>query len=88
MPAVPSAPPVIRIQLFARYAELLGATQLELPANGINNVRDVLERLRALPGGAAIGAATLVAVNLRQAKPDAPVSPCDEVAVLPPLAGG
>jgi molybdopterin converting factor small subunit len=48
----------------------------------------VLERLRALPGGAAIGAATLVAVNLRQAKPDAPVSPSDEVAVRPPLSGG
>jgi molybdopterin converting factor small subunit len=88
VPATPVAPPVIRIQLFARYAELFGAQRLEVPAEGITCVRDVLERLRALPGGAAIGAATLVAVNLRQAKPDAPVSPLDEVAVLPPLAGG
>lgn len=88
VPTTPAAPPVIRIQLFARYAELFGAQRLELPAEGITCVRDVLERLRALPGGAAIGTATLVAVNLRQAKPDAPVSPLDEVAVLPPLAGG
>jgi molybdopterin converting factor small subunit len=88
MPAAPVTLPVIRIQLFARYAELLGAQQLELPADGITCVRDVLERLRALPGGAALGTAPLVAVNLRHAKLDAPVSALDEVAILPPLAGG
>lgn len=88
MPAPPVAPPIIRIQLFARYAELFGAPQLELAANGITCVRDVLERLRALPGGTAIGSSTLVAVNLRQAKPETPVSALDEIAILPPLAGG
>ena len=86
--AVPVAPAVIRIRLFARYAELFGAEELELPSEGIRSVRDVLERLRALPGGAALGSGALIAVNLRQAKPDAAVSPRDEVALLPPLAGG
>jgi molybdopterin converting factor small subunit len=78
----------IRVQLFARYAELFGGEYLELASEGIHTVADVLERLRALPGGAFIGSATLVAVNLRQAKPTVRVSAADEIAILPPLAGG
>jgi molybdopterin converting factor small subunit len=81
-------PPVIRVQLFARYAELLGGEFVDVPADGVRTVADVLARLRELPGGAGIGASTLVAVNLRQARLDVPVSSADEVAVLPPLAGG
>ena len=79
---------LIRVQLFARYAELLGSDSIELPAQGITTVADVLDRLRALPGGGGIGAATLVAVNLRQAKPGVRVTAQDEIAILPPLAGG
>ena len=86
-PLSPHSPP-IRVQLFARYAELLGADHVDLPSQGITTVADVLERLRALPGGAGIGSATLVAVNLRQAKPNATVTTRDEIAILPPLAGG
>ncbi|PYP41933.1 MAG: hypothetical protein DMD43_04695 [Gemmatimonadetes bacterium] len=78
----------IHVQLFARYADLLGAGSVELPAEGVATVGDVLARIRALPGGSDIGSGALVAVNLRQARPDQPVSPGDEVAVLPPLAGG
>ncbi len=88
MPAVRTVPTVIRVQLFARYAELLGGEHIDLPADGIHTVADLLARLRDLPGGSGIGASTLVAVNLRQARLDAPVSPSDEIAVLPPLAGG
>lgn len=74
--------------MFARYAELLGGQFVDVPADGVRTVGDVLARLRELPGGAGIGASTLVAVNLRQARLDVPVSSADEVAVLPPLAGG
>ena len=78
----------IRVQLFARYAELFGSEYVELSSVGVHTVADVLERLRALPGGEFLGSATLVAVNLRQAKPAAPIVPSDEIAILPPLAGG
>jgi len=88
MPSVPTAQSVIRVQLFARYAELFGRDQVELPATGLETVGDLLTRLRELPGGAALGAGVLVAVNLRQARPDAAIAPGDEVAILPPLAGG
>ena len=87
MPA-PSVPAVLTVRLFARYAELLGAEEIVVAPDGIRTVRDLLAKLRELPGGSAIGAATLVAVNLKQARLDSPVSPSDEVAILPPLAGG
>ncbi|HLB55540.1 MAG TPA: MoaD/ThiS family protein [Gemmatimonadales bacterium] len=81
-------PAVLTVRLFARYADLFGADRLEIPAEGIETVRDLLARIRALPGGAAVAATALVAVNLTQARGDAAVSPRDEVALLPPLAGG
>ena len=82
------APMTIRVRLFARYAELLGQDDLTLPAEGLNTAGDVLARIRSLPGGREIGERTLMAINLRQAALDAPVAPGDEVAFLPPLAGG
>ena len=88
MAALPPASPVIRVQLFARYAELLGADYLDVPVEGVETVADLLSRIRTLPGGAAIGDSTLVAVNLKQAPSSRRLAPGDEVAILPPLAGG
>jgi sulfur-carrier protein len=84
----PDTRPTIHVRLFARYAELLGSDQLELSASGIRTAGEVLARVRSLPGGEGIGERTLIAINLRQAGPEAEVAPGDEVAVLPPLAGG
>ena len=81
-------PAPIRVLLFARYAELLGAECVELPAPASSSVRELLERVRALPGGDALPPVMLCAVNLRQATLSDPVAPGDEVALLPPLAGG
>ncbi|HEX6644341.1 MAG TPA: MoaD/ThiS family protein [Gemmatimonadales bacterium] len=78
----------ISVLLFARYAELLGAERLELAASAPLTVGAVIERLRSLPGGAQLPAAPLCAVNLRQARLADIVAPGDEVALLPPLAGG
>jgi molybdopterin converting factor small subunit len=66
----------------------MGAEYLDLPATGVATAADVLARVRGLPGGTAIGESTLVAVNLKQAALDSRVVPGDEIAVLPPLAGG
>ena len=79
---------MIRVQLFARYAELLGTESLSLPREGIRTVGDLLARLRELPGGGDLGPSALVAVNLKQARADEAVGPDDEVALLPPMAGG
>jgi len=80
--------PVLTIRLFARYAELFGSDVLEIPATGIETVGDLLAALRKHPIGAAVAGTALVAVNLKQARSRDPISPQDEVALLPPLAGG
>jgi molybdopterin converting factor small subunit len=85
---VSSETPSIRIRLFARYAELLGRDAFEVAPGGIGSVADVVALVRALPGGAALPERPLAAVNLEQASLDHAVGPGDEVALLPPLAGG
>jgi molybdopterin converting factor small subunit len=59
---------------------------LTLPAPA--SVLDVLSRLRALPGADRLPDRPLAAVNQVHARPDTPVADGDEVAFLPPLAGG
>jgi sulfur-carrier protein len=51
-------------------------------------VRSALERLRELPGGDRLPPKPLCALNLAHVSVDAPLSGGDELAVLPPLAGG
>lgn len=74
--------------LFASYAESLGSDRVELTLTGTTTVRDVVERLRAMPGGSSLPAAPLVAVNLTYAGADQRVESGDEVAIIPPVAGG
>ena len=51
-------------------------------------VGDVLDRLRALPGGERLPPKPLCALNLTHVRSDTALSGGDELAVLPPLAGG
>ncbi len=76
------------IRLFARYAELLGRSEvaISVPANA--RVVDVIAALRNLPGGTTLPPEPFVAVNMRQVPPDTSLKPGDEIALLPPLAGG
>jgi len=79
----------ITVRFFARYAELVGreeaAVLLSLPATVADAVRRVREDL---PGARQLPERPLAAVNLRHVKLDARVSDGDEVAFLPPVAGG
>ncbi len=74
--------------LFASYAEALGSDRIELSLAGSVTVRDVVAQLRAMPGGSALPAAPLVAVNLSYAAADQRIASGDEVALIPPVAGG
>jgi molybdopterin converting factor small subunit len=74
--------------LFASYAEALGAPKVELELTAGATVRDALTQLRRLPGGDTLPAAPLVAINLAYAKGDAVLAAGDELAVIPPVAGG
>jgi len=74
--------------LFASYAEALGSDRVELALSHRATVREVVAQLRALPGGAALPDSPLVAVNLTYARADQRVVSGDEIAIIPPVAGG
>ncbi|MGH7594323.1 MAG: MoaD/ThiS family protein [Gemmatimonadales bacterium] len=76
------------VRLFARYAELFGAEQVEVMLPPKACVADLLTALRSFPGGASLPAQPFVAVNMAQAGLGTVLRPDDEVALLPPLAGG
>jgi molybdopterin converting factor small subunit len=78
----------VRVLLFASYAERLGFDSIEMSLASPATVAAVLERLRVLPGGDHLPHQPLCAVNLAHVGPGAPLATGDEVAVLPPLAGG
>ena len=79
----------VRVRFFASYAELVGREEAELAVSLPATVGDVVRRVRELiPGAVGLPPRPLVAVNLRHVRLDAPVAEGDEVAFLPPLAGG
>lgn len=88
MPAAAVSTLTVKVLLFASYAETLGFDTLELALSSPARVRDVIDRLRGLPGGERLPPKPLCALNLSQVAPDTPLAGGDELAILPPLAGG
>lgn len=78
----------ITVLLFASYADALGASSVQLTIGPGATVRDVVSALGRLPGAHRLPPAPLVAVNQRYASYDGTVTAGDEVAVIPPVAGG
>jgi len=78
----------VRVLLFAGYAERLGLETVRVALPAIATVADALDHVRSLPGGEQIPPKPLCAVNLTHAALDTRLSEGDEVALMPPLAGG
>jgi molybdopterin converting factor small subunit len=78
----------VRVLLFAGYAERVGLETVRVALPALATVADALEHIRSLPGGDRIPPRPLCAVNLTHAALDRRLAEGDEVAVLPPLAGG
>jgi molybdopterin converting factor small subunit len=78
----------VTVQLFASYAESFGGASLELPLESGSTVADLLDRLRLLPGAAILPDSPRVAVNRKFASADQHVDAGDEIALIPPVAGG
>ncbi len=78
----------VRVLLFASYADAMGTSEvdIELPAGA--RVGDILARVKAMVAGKRVPAQPLVAVNQRYATADQAVTPADEIAIIPPVAGG
>jgi molybdopterin converting factor small subunit len=88
MPTATASTVTLRVLLFGSYADTLGVGAVELTLDSPVTVADALERLRMLPGGDQLPPRPLCALNLSQVGVNAPLSNGDELAVLPPLAGG
>jgi molybdopterin converting factor small subunit len=78
----------VALRLFASYADALGTRSMSvtLPDGAI--VSDAVAYVRALPGAERLPPAPLVAVNAEYAPLDRPLTAGDEVALIPPVAGG
>lgn len=81
-------PVTVTVLVFAAYAEALGADSLEITVPDGATFGDVVAAVRALPGGQRIPTAPLVARNQRYATLADQVAAADELALIPPVAGG
>lgn len=76
------------VLLFASYADAFGARRVDCPVHVPCSVHQLVQSMRALPGGHVLPGAPLVAVNLAMVHGDAMIHAGDEVALIPPVAGG
>ena len=78
----------VRVLLVASYADAIGKSELTLELPEDARVKDVLSRVKSMASGKRIPDKPLVAVNQRYADDDQRVVTADEVAIIPPVAGG
>jgi molybdopterin converting factor subunit 1 len=78
----------VTVLLFASYADSLGAHSMRFDLPQGATVDDVLGRVRALPGADLLPSEPLMAVNERYARRNRVLESGDEVAIIPPVAGG
>ncbi|HWA15636.1 MAG TPA: MoaD/ThiS family protein [Gemmatimonadales bacterium] len=87
----PTAPSTIsvRVLLFAAYAEAAGRDEETLAVDEPATAESVVQAFRArYPEADLVPPRPLVAINQVHATLKSPVRPGDEVALLPPMAGG
>lgn len=78
----------VRVLFFGVYREMANSAErpLRLPAG--SRVADLVETLRELPGFDWLPERPVVAVNRTYAEATSPLTEGDEVALIPPVAGG
>jgi molybdopterin converting factor subunit 1 len=77
---------VVRVRLFAQLRERAGTSELELELPEGARVRDALAA--DVVASLANALPLVMAVNREYADEDAPLSPGDELALIPPVSGG
>ena len=79
------------VRVFAAYADVVGApytTVSVAPPATVGGVRRALEARAVERGWPTAIARSPIAVNLEYARDDHPVTAADEIALIPPVAGG
>jgi sulfur-carrier protein len=78
----------LQVLLFASYADAFGASAVSVTVREPATVADVVDALRQLPGGDSLPPSPLVAVDRRYTPGVVEVRGGQEIAVIPPVAGG
>jgi molybdopterin converting factor subunit 1 len=78
----------VRVLLFASWADAIGRQELSLELPAGSRVRDALEAVRAMAPTGQLPPAPMLAVNASYATADVEIRAGDEVAIIPPVAGG
>lgn len=78
----------MRVLLFASYADAVGASEVDVDLPSGSTVGEVVQWLRARHGADRLPPSPLVAVNQTYARAGAIIREGDEVAIIPPVAGG
>ncbi len=78
----------LQVLLFASYADAFGASAVSVTVSEPATVADVVSALRLLPGGDTLPATPLVAVDRRYTPGVVEVRGGQEIALIPPVAGG
>ncbi|MDQ6718800.1 MAG: molybdopterin converting factor subunit 1 [Gemmatimonadota bacterium] len=76
------------VRLFASFADLFGAPHLNLALPRGATVEQLTSAIQALPGGVRLPPKLVVAVNHEYVPPQTVINAGDEIALIPPVAGG
>lgn len=77
-----------QVLLFASYAEAFGSSVVTVTVSDPATSADVVAALRNLPGGSTLPVAPVVAVDRRFTRGVVRVEAGQEIALIPPVAGG
>lgn len=78
----------VRVLLFASYADAVGSNEVALDLVDGAVAGDVIERIRQLAGSHVLPPSPMLAVNASFARAGQRLNHGDEVAIIPPVAGG
>jgi molybdopterin converting factor subunit 1 len=78
----------VTVLLFASYADAVGRSTIQLDLESGATVRDVIQQVREMGDAKRLPPAPMVAVNEQYASRDRELRAGDEIALIPPVAGG
>ena len=78
----------VQVLLFASYAEAFRAPSIGVTLSEGATVKELLARVKEMAVGRSLPPAPLIAVNQEYADPGQVIHASDEVALIPPVAGG
>jgi molybdopterin converting factor subunit 1 len=78
----------VRVLLFASYAEAFGVPSVAVTLREGATVKELLAKVKEMAVGHALPPAPLIALNQDYAAPGDVIHAGDEVALIPPVAGG